>query len=124
MLAQPRSNPVGGYGTNPANSTAATSAGKPRGCAHRALRRTIHRLDAARREATGEVVVRRSDGLPYDYINEVRDAQVGLLNRIERIKQRLGYPKLSPTDRAELRSALGEASRLLDYSERYVSRRR
>ncbi len=79
-------------------------------------------LDAAKRESSGEVVARKADGTPYDHITEVREAQRGLLRRIDRIRQRLGYPNLGEAERIELSRELGEASKLLDKSERYLPR--
>ena len=79
-------------------------------------------LDAAKREAAGEVVSRKASGAPFDHLDEVTNAQRGLLGRIERMKRRLGWPGLPGDERAQVEGALGEASRLLDYSERYVPR--
>lgn len=79
-------------------------------------------LDAARRELGGEVVKRKPDGTPYDHVGEVRDAQRGLLNRIETIKQRLGYPGLTQVEREALQDELGDASRLLDHTEDFAPR--
>jgi RHS repeat-associated protein len=79
-------------------------------------------LDAARRELNGEVVARKADGTPWDHVHEVRDAQNGLLNRINQINRRLGWPGLSSAERASLEGELGEASRMLDYSEQFVPR--
>jgi len=77
-------------------------------------------LDAARREANGEIVARKLDGTPYDHIKEVRETQRGLLKRIERIKRKLGFPSLSAAEREALLKELGEASRLLDKSEEFL----
>jgi RHS repeat-associated protein len=79
-------------------------------------------LDAARRELQGETVATKWDGTPYDHVTEVRNAQRGLLNRIESINGQLGNPNISATQRLILQDELGRASRLLDYSERYVPR--
>ena len=79
-------------------------------------------LDAARRERSGEVVARKSDGTPWDHVTEVREAQNGLLNQINRLQRRLGDSRLSPDERSAAESELSEASRLLDYSERWVPR--
>ena len=49
-------------------------------------------LDAARRELRGETVRLKSGGDAYDHITKVREAQRGLLNRIEAITKRLGSP--------------------------------
>lgn len=82
-------------------------------------------LDAAMRELRGEVVARKPNGVPWDHVDEVTNAQRGLVQRIESIKSRIGYLKWkSPGSPgiAQLESTLGQASRLLDYSERYVPR--
>lgn len=79
-------------------------------------------LDAARRELGGEVVARKADGTPWDHVNEVRDAQRGLQNRIGRLQRQLGNPNMSEAARAEAQRELAEASRLLDHTEQYVPR--
>lgn len=79
-------------------------------------------LDAARRELNGEVVARKPDGTPWNHVQEVRDAQAGLANRIDAINRRLGWPGLGAEERAALEQELSEASRLLDYSEQFVPR--
>ncbi|MFE7312676.1 putative T7SS-secreted protein [Streptomyces sp. NPDC057555] len=79
-------------------------------------------LDAARRELDGEVVARKSDGTPWDHVNEVREAQDGLVNRIERIKRQLNDSRISDGEKQSLQSELSEASKLLDHSEGYVPR--
>jgi hypothetical protein len=77
-------------------------------------------LDAARREINGEVVKYKGSGQPWDHVDEVRNAQRGLANRIDALKRQLGDSRLSPTDRVAAESELSEASRLLDHSERYL----
>jgi hypothetical protein len=79
-------------------------------------------LDAARREAKGEVVKRKADGTPWDHQHEVRDAQRGLLNRIDQINKRLSRPALTEAERQALTAELREASALLDKSEGYLPR--
>jgi hypothetical protein len=79
-------------------------------------------LDAARRELDGEVVARKPDGTPWDHVDEVRNAQRGLVNRIRQLKREVGDPHLSEAERADAQAELGEASRLLDHSEQYVPR--
>ena len=79
-------------------------------------------LDAARRELNGEVVARKPDGTPWDHVQEVRDAQTGLVNRIEQLKRILGDSRTTDAAAAAARSELSEASRLLDYSEQFVPR--
>ncbi|GAA3754608.1 Flp pilus assembly pilin Flp [Spinactinospora alkalitolerans] len=77
-------------------------------------------LDAARRELDGEVVARKPDGTPWDHVNEVREAQQGLRNRIQQIQRRLGDSRVTDAERTELEEELSEASRLLDHSEGFV----
>ncbi len=79
-------------------------------------------LDAARRELDGEVVARKADGTPWNHVQEVREAQNGLLNRIAQLKKTLGDLRLSDAARAEAQRELSEASRLLDYSKQFVPR--
>lgn len=77
-------------------------------------------LDAARRELRGEVVARKPDGTPYDHVGKVKELQKGLKNTIARMQARLKQPACSPAQRAEAERIISEASRLLDYSEKYV----
>jgi hypothetical protein len=79
-------------------------------------------LDGARRELNGEVVARKSSGTPWDHVTEVKEAQNGLVNQINRLKRQLSDSRLSPGDRPALESELSEASRLLDYTEQWVPR--
>jgi hypothetical protein len=80
-------------------------------------------LDAARRELKGEVVARKPDGAPWDHVREVREAQLGLVNRINKLKRQLTDSRTADSDKAALEAELSEASRLLDHSERFVPRR-
>lgn len=77
-------------------------------------------LEAARRELDGEVVATKSGGKPYDHVTEVREAQAGLSNRIERLKRLLGDSRTLPGERPALEEELSEASRLLDFTRGYV----
>ena len=77
-------------------------------------------LDAARRESNGEVVARKSNGEPWDHVNEVREAQNGLLNQVQRLQRKLGDTRLSEADRAAAQEELSEASRLLDHSKQFL----
>lgn len=79
-------------------------------------------LDAARRELDGEVVATKSDGTPWDHVDEVRNTQRGLVNRIGQIKRQLSDSRISDADRAGLNDELSQASKLLDYSEQFVPR--
>ncbi|MEV4600793.1 polymorphic toxin type 28 domain-containing protein [Amycolatopsis sp. NPDC049253] len=55
-------------------------------------------LDGARRELNGEVVARKSDGTPWDHVTEVREAETGLANQINRLKRQLTDTQLAPED--------------------------
>jgi len=79
-------------------------------------------LDAARRELDGEVVAPKSDGTPWNHVQEVREAQNGLVKRIQQLQRQLGDTRTAPADRPALEAELSEASRLLDYSELFVPR--
>ena len=79
-------------------------------------------LDAARRELNGEVVARKPTGQPWDHVDEVRNAQRGLVRRIEQLKRLLGDSRSSAADRTAYEIELSEASKLLDYSEQFVPR--
>lgn len=77
-------------------------------------------LEGAQRELNGEVVATKGDGTPFDHVTEVREAQRGLTNRIDAIQRQLGDTRTSDTARASLQSELSQASKLLDYSKKYV----
>jgi hypothetical protein len=77
-------------------------------------------LDAARRELQGEVIGLRPDGVPWDHVEEVEGAQAGLKREIARLKRMLGNSRCGSEERAAAEQQLGEASRLLDYSEQFV----
>jgi hypothetical protein len=79
-------------------------------------------LDAARRELNGEVVATKSTGTPWDQVDEVRNAQNGLVNRISQLKRLLGDSRVSASDKAQFQAELSVASRLLDHSEQFVPR--
>ena len=79
-------------------------------------------LDAARRELNGEVIATKADGTPWDHVDEVQNAQRGLVNRIAQINRQLDDPRISAADRATLTNELSEASKLLDHSEQFVPR--
>ena len=79
-------------------------------------------LDAARRELNGEVVARKPSGQPWDHVDEVRNAQRGLVRRIDQLKRLLGDSRVSPAERGAYETELAEASRLLDHSEQFVPR--
>jgi Bacterial toxin 28 len=79
-------------------------------------------LDAARRELGGEVVKTKGSGQPWDHVDEVRNAQRGLVNQINRLERSLGDSRLDPAERPAIEAELSEASKLLDHSEQWVPR--
>lgn len=79
-------------------------------------------LQAAQRELNGETVATKSDGTPYDHVQEVRDAQNGLMNRIDTLKKMIGSGKLTPGASEVAQQRLGYLSKLLDRTEKYVPR--
>ena len=83
---------------------------------------TYRDLAAARLERAGKVVAIKPNGMPFDHVLEVQEAQRGLVNRIQAINRRLGYPGLEASERAALETSLAEASQLLDYSEGFLPR--
>ncbi|MBM9439940.1 polymorphic toxin type 28 domain-containing protein [Actinacidiphila bryophytorum] len=83
---------------------------------------TFRDLDAAQRELGGEVVARKADGTPWDHVGEVRDAQKGLLNRIHQIKVQMSKAGVDDPSFPSLQDEFSQASKLLDYSEKYVPR--
>jgi RHS repeat-associated protein len=78
-------------------------------------------LDAARRELAGEVIKLRPDGSPFDHVQEIKDAQNGLLNLIEQVQKQLGNSP-ADADRQELEFIYSQASQMLDWTEAYVPR--
>lgn len=79
-------------------------------------------LTAAQRELDGETVATKGDGTPYDHVQEVRDAQNGLLNRITKLKGLINSGKLQPGASEVAQQRLGVLSRILDRTEKYVPR--
>ena len=68
------------------------------------------------------MVARKPNGQPWDHVDEVRNAQRGLVRRIDQLKRLLGDSRAGEADRAAYEAELSEASRLLDYSEQFVPR--
>jgi hypothetical protein len=79
-------------------------------------------LDAARRELDGETVATKASGEPWDHVSEVEQAQRRLLKIMNRISSNLCNADLSVAQKRLLVYQYGQASRLLDYSERFVPR--
>lgn len=57
-------------------------------------------------------------------MKKVQQAQNGLVDHIERINNRLGYPELPMFERQGLQEELSKTSKLLDYTEQFVPRPR
>ena len=79
-------------------------------------------LDAARRESLGQVVARKTDGTPWNHVQELREAQAGLLRRIEYINKQLARPNITSAQRGALQNELSQASKLLDKTEDFLPR--
>ncbi len=78
-------------------------------------------LEAARIESRGgSVSTTHPSGRPWDHVTEVRNAQIGLRNRIGEINRALGHPRIDPERRLTLTRELSEAARELDRSRRYL----
>ncbi|HTR41477.1 MAG TPA: polymorphic toxin type 28 domain-containing protein [Pseudomonadales bacterium] len=76
-------------------------------------------LKAARQELKGNPVKFKPDGTAYDHVQEVRDAQRGLANQIDKLKNAL---KGTPGDSAEslqLQKQISQLSKFLDYTKGY-----
>jgi RHS repeat-associated protein len=79
-------------------------------------------IRGAQRDIAGNPVPGSPDGDDWQHEKEVREAQRGLVKRVEAIKKRLNDTRLGPAERDELTAELGEASRLLDWTEKFVPR--
>jgi hypothetical protein len=80
-------------------------------------------LSAAQKELKGDQIpLAQERGMTYDHITKVRDAQGGLLNLVDRINRRLGFPGLPAAERLALQQELSSASRLLDHTKSFVPR--
>ncbi|WP_308162844.1 polymorphic toxin type 28 domain-containing protein [Nocardia alni] len=109
-------------GSSTADTGEADKAGQPTPTDRIKEHLTDRDLDAARRELKGEVVARKPDGTPWDHVDEVKNAQTGLIKRIAQLNKRLSWPGLSDQERPLVEDELSEASRLLDHSEQFVPR--
>lgn len=79
-------------------------------------------LKAANLESKGQVVAVKDSGVPFDHVGEVKDAQRGLLNVIDKVNSKLSDTRLAQEAKQQLIGALSVASRLLDASEQYLKR--
>jgi Uri superfamily endonuclease len=71
-------------------------------------------LDELKEECINNIVA-------YSRIKKVIDAQRGLRWHINKINNRLNYPKLPVIEREALNTELAEANKLLDHSKKSVS---
>jgi RHS repeat-associated protein len=78
-------------------------------------------INAALREARGEVVARRQDGKPFDHINELREARNGLLKDIQAMKNQYKH-ELGESQAMRLNNSLGRASKMLDVLNRTLDK--
>jgi RHS repeat-associated protein len=78
-------------------------------------------LIAAKLEQAGQFIY-KSGGDPWQHVKEVQQAQRALLNLIERAQNRLGYGGLMDVEINALQTVIARASKLLDYSEKYLAR--
>ena len=81
-------------------------------------------LEGARTELGGGITKLKESGQPFDHITKVQNAQQGLIKQVNRLIESLKDNRLTPEARKSIEKKLGEASRLLDKSERYVPRNR
>jgi len=79
-------------------------------------------IQAALREARGEVVALRSDGKPFDHIKELREAAAGLKNDLVKTKELLGSGKLDDAATDAAQRALSEGSKLLDVANNVLKK--
>ncbi|MFE7402822.1 polymorphic toxin type 28 domain-containing protein [Streptomyces sp. NPDC057557] len=68
---------------------------------------TMKDLIGATRELKGEVVKRKASGVPWDHVDEVRNAQGFLLNQIAAINRKLAHPGTDAAMRNLLVADLG-----------------
>lgn len=69
---------------------------------------------ACYRRQLGQVVATTSTGHPWDHVDDVQNAQRGLVNRIRQLTRQRGGSRIWDADRSALRADLSEASHLLD----------
>ena len=78
------------------------------------------RCRAAFREDRGEVVSVKHDGTPHDHVRKVKNVQRGLKENAANLQDLLRDPSASRQQRMQAERLLSRASKLLDYSERFV----
>jgi len=79
-------------------------------------------IAGAVRDLAGKPILNPQTGRPYEHLTEVRQAERGLVNAIERLKNVLGDPRLTDAQRAQVQRELGEVSKFLDSVEKVVPR--
>ena len=80
-------------------------------------------LDAARKELDGKVVARKADGTVFDHVTEVRDAQRGLANQIESLKDTLARTPKGSDEAKAVEEAVSELSKFLDKTTGWCPRK-
>ena len=121
VIHVPQANPVppSGGGGGGGQSRGRPVRGKP--VSHYREQLTIATLIAAQRELNfGEVVRRRWDGVPFDHVARVRQAQRGLRDRLSALQDKLNWPGLADEDRAIYEEEFAEGSWLLEFSRQFV----
>lgn len=83
----------------------------------------IH-ANAAGREAAGQVVMLRPDGVPFDHFREFQEARAGAINSIESLTTLVNDPALSDAEAAFARYLLRSASKALDEAEQVFEKAR
>ena len=74
---------------------------------------TPETLDAAAREARGEVVALKADGTPYDHQTKANNGRMSLQKQIRIIRGQLEVEGLSDADIADLQGILKDATEAL-----------
>jgi RHS repeat-associated protein len=78
-------------------------------------------INAALREAQGEVVATRSDGKSFDHINELREARNGLLKDLKGLKSQYGH-KLGEDQAMRVYHSISRASKMLGILNRTLDK--
>jgi RHS repeat-associated protein len=76
-------------------------------------------LTAAKRELGGETVTTKGNGVPYDHVTKVREAQQSLRKIIRDAQNQLGHRGTSEATKEKLQEVISSSSKKLDYSEKY-----
>jgi RHS repeat-associated protein len=77
-------------------------------------------LNAAKKELDGKVVARKADGTPFDHVTEVRNAQQGIANQIQKLEDSLANCPAGSSEKAALEKSISELSKFLDNTTGWV----